>query len=88
MGVPPSLSFFSEVFIVMSLGRYDFFSYFFCGGVLFLAGVYRIYVYVSSIHGLSFFRDLFLFVTLREYLLMYGHLFPSFLIPLFLSWFL
>lgn len=85
MGVPPSISFFSEVFIFMRMGRFDFFSLFFGGLVLFLSGVYRIYIYVSSIHGLSFFWDLFFFVSLREYVLMYGHLYPCFLLGIFFS---
>lgn len=85
MGVPPSLSFFSEVFIVTRVGSYDFFSFFFGGGVLFFAGVYSIYIFVSSMHGLSFFRDLFFFITLREYLVIYGHFYPSFFLPIFLS---
>lgn len=85
IGVPPSLSFFSEVFIVISLGIYDFFSYFFCGMVLFFSGVYSIYIYVGSIHGLTFFRDLSIFVSLREYLLLYGHFYPVFFVPVFIS---
>uniref|UniRef100_UPI00315D49D8 NADH dehydrogenase subunit 4 n=1 Tax=Allonothrus sinicus TaxID=3138099 RepID=UPI00315D49D8 len=87
MGVPPSMSFFSEVFILMGLGSFDFYSYFIAGMVLFFAGVYGIYVYVSSMHGMSFFSDLFFFVSVREYLILYGHFYPCFVSVLFLGWF-
>jgi len=82
MGVPPTLSFFSEVFIIMGMGGYDFYCYFFMGAVLFLSGVYRIYIYVRSMHGLSFLGGYTLEISCREYLTMWGHFYPSLLIPL------
>jgi len=87
IGVPPSLPFFSEVFICVGLGRYNFFSYVFCGLVLFLSGLYRIYIYVGSMHGLRFFRDLSIFVSIREYLIFYAHFYPSVFFPLWMTLF-
>jgi len=45
MGVPPSLSFFSEVMIIVSVGSYIFFWLFIFGGfVVFFWGVRDLYV--------------------------------------------
>jgi len=52
------------------------------GAVLFLSGVYRIYIYVRSMHGLSFLGGYTLEISCREYLTMWGHFYPSLLIPL------
>jgi len=82
IGVPPTLSFFSEVFIIIGVGTYDLFCYIFIGCVLFLAGVYRIYIYVSSMHGLRFLGGYTLEVSCRELLIIWGHFYPSLLISL------
>lgn len=76
IGVPPSLSFFSEINILMGVGYFHFFSYFLGGLFLFLAGVYRIYLYGTSGHGLSMLGGFYSFLALREYLLFLGHFFP------------
>jgi NADH-ubiquinone oxidoreductase chain 4 len=87
MGVPPSLSFVSEVYIVMGVGRYHFFSFFFVGLVLFFAGVYRIYLYVRVMHGGRFFGHVSYSPVVREYLVFFCHFFPSLLIVFFLGTF-
>jgi len=81
MGVPPSVAFFSEVLIIISLGYLNFFLVFFCMMFLFLAGVYCIYLYVVSNHGVNYIDGLAALVRLREFLVFAGHLFPM----LFLS---
>lgn len=83
MGVPPSLSFFSEVMIIVSVGSYIFFGYLFLGVLLFFSGVYGIYIFVVSIHGESFFSSFYRVSTTREYLLVWGHFFPVVLLPLY-----
>jgi len=85
MGVPPSLRFFSEVIIIVSLGSYYFFGYLVLGVLLFFSGVYGIYMFVVSMHGESFFSSFYGVSTVREYLLVWGHFFPVFLLTLFVS---
>ena len=87
MGVPPSLSFFSEVFIVMGVASGAFFSVVFLGLLLFFAGVYNIYLYVSVIHGGSLFTHFSCALTVREYFVLFCHLYPSLLIVPFLGGF-
>lgn len=85
MGVPPSLSFFSEIFIVMGLAGAWFFCVLFLGILLFFAGVYNIYLYVGVMHGGRFFSHSLYLPTVREYLVLFCHLFPSFLVVFFLG---
>jgi len=59
MGVPPSLSFFSEVSIIVSLLSFDFFSFFWGGILLFFSGLYRIYFYLIMRHGSSVLKGVF-----------------------------
>ncbi len=87
MGVPPSLSFFSEVFILIGAGAFLFSCFFWVGGLLFFAGVYRIYIYVRVIHGGSLFSHVSYLPVVREYLVFFCHFFPSLLIVVFLGTF-
>ncbi len=87
MGVPPSLSFFSEVFIVIGVGGMLFSCFVFAGMLLFFAGVYRIYLYVRVMHGRRLFGHVSYLPVVREYLVFFCHLFPSLLIVLFLGTF-
>lgn len=85
IGVPPSLSFFSEVFIVMGLARAWFFSVVFVGTVLFFAGVYSIYLYVSVMHGERVFSHSVYAPTVRDYLILFCHFYPIVFIVVFLG---
>lgn len=85
MGVPPSLGFFSEVFIVIGAGLYDFSSYFWVFMFLLMSGVFRIYLYVRIIHGGGLFHSYVSVLQLRECLICWGHLFPSFFLPLVMT---
>lgn len=85
MGVPPSFSFFSEVIILSGLGYLNLYSFFFVGFFLFFAGLYGIFLYVVSSHGISLLGGIFGNFTVREYLNIYGHIFPLGFIPLFLG---
>jgi len=76
MGVPPSLSFFSEVSVLISMGGFSISSFWFCGVILLFRGVYGIYMYTSMVHGGSSFGGVFHFFCLRECLVIYGHFFP------------
>jgi len=76
MGVPPSLSFFSEVSILISMGGFAVSSFWFCGAILLFSGVYGIYIYTSMVHGGSLFGGASHYFRIRECLVIYGHLFP------------
>jgi NADH-ubiquinone oxidoreductase chain 4 len=88
MGVPPSFSFFSEVFILAGSLEFFFFSFLILGGFLFLAGLYGIFLYVVSCHGSFLLGSFGVQVSAREYLNIYGHLFPLIFIPFFVCHFL
>jgi len=87
IGVPPSLSFFSEVFIIAGIGGVTIISFFICFILLFFTGVYGIYLFVLVYHGPGFLSGFFFVVSVREYLLFYGHIFYILFIPLYLSLF-
>jgi len=76
IGVPPSFSFFSEVFILLSLGHTLLQNLFFCMIFLFFSGVYCIYLYIISNHGIGVIFNFSFLVFIREYLVFFGHLFP------------
>lgn len=85
MGVPPSFSFFSEVFLVVGIRRLNIFSIIFMRLFLFLAGVYGIFFYVVSCHGAFIMDGKRASVSLREYLNCYGHLFPLLTVSFYLG---
>ena len=87
MGVPPSFSFFSEVYILVGLLRMNFLNTFVRGIFLFLAGVYGIYIYVVSCHGGTFLEGRFLTMSVREYQNIYGHFFPLLFLSFYVSFF-
>lgn len=86
MGVPPRFSFISEVFIIISLGGASIFNVFLCFLFLFLAGVYCIYLYVLSHHGLNILDRLTISLFVREFVLFFAHFFPILFIT-FSLWF-
>jgi len=53
MGVPPSMRFFSELFMIGGLVSFDLAAAVFLLSVVFFSGVYGIYFYCIHIHGLS-----------------------------------
>jgi len=75
IGIPPSFSFFSEVFILLSLGYVFLYNLFFCIVFLFFAGVYCIYLYIISNHGIGVIFNFRFLLFVREYLVFFGHLF-------------
>ena len=88
IGVPPSLSFISEISVVVGLGYLDICGFFLMGLFLFFAGVYRIYLFVSVCHGVSFFSSVSFFIFPREFIIFYGHFFPLVYLPIFLNFYL
>lgn len=88
MGVPPSFSFFSEIAIITGILNLNFFAFLFVGVFLFLAGVYGIFLYVVSCHGVSLLEGQIYTLFRRELLNMYGHFFPLVFVPFVLRFFL
>jgi len=88
IGVPPSFSFFSEVFILVGLRSLIFYICVLSGVLLFLAGVYNIFFFVVSCHGSSVLDGVPRNIRIREYLVLYGHFFPLVFIPFFILFFL
>jgi NADH-ubiquinone oxidoreductase chain 4 len=87
MGVPLTLSFFSEIFIVVGVLAKSFISFLFMGLFLFFAGVYGIYLFVVGNHGEPVFIFTNFLIFEREFLLMFCHIFPLFFLPVFVSFF-
>lgn len=73
MGVPPSFSFFSEVFILVGLRGARAWTLFFSSLLLLFAGFYGIFLYVISCHGREVLGGWLIFVGSREYLNFFGH---------------
>jgi NADH-ubiquinone oxidoreductase chain 4 len=78
MGVPPSLGFFSEVALVGRFLGNDYFSVFLVCLVLLFSCFYSVYFYVVGMHGSLVFSFVDSFVFVREFLILFAHLFPSF----------
>jgi len=87
IGVPPSLNFFSEIFLVIGLGNFDLSLLIPRGVFLFFAGVYGIYLFIISSHGVSFLYGCYGYLRVREFLVSYGHFWPILFISLFLGFF-
>jgi NADH-ubiquinone oxidoreductase chain 4 len=87
MGLPPSLSFFSEVSISISLINLDLFSFIPGGMLLFFSGLYRIYFYVVISHGHPIFKGLNITFRAREISNIYSHLSPLFFVSLYIPLF-
>lgn len=88
MGVPPSLSFFSEIFILSGLISLDLLSFLFRGGVLFLGGCYGIFLYVVCFHGAPFFEGHRYLGEAREYFVFFFHFFYLMYCVYFMCFFL
>jgi len=85
MRVPPSLGFFSEVLILGPVFMYYFFLSFWLFFLLFLVGVYNIYLFCFMGHGSGFTRYKFGDLELREHYLFFMHGVPCLGLILFLD---
>lgn len=86
LGVPPFISFYSEVIIISSLFSFSYIDWliivFFC----FFTGVYCIYIYTTMSHGLGVF-NMFYFFNLKNVFLSLSHLYFVVLFPfVFFYW--
>jgi NADH-ubiquinone oxidoreductase chain 4 len=87
MGLPPSISFFSEVSILVGVLIMNFFRILLIMLILFFSGVYCIFIFISISHGNSVVESLNFPISPREYLNVYNHTFPLIIIPVFLNFF-
>nr|WRY72456.1 NADH dehydrogenase subunit 4 [Warodia biguttata] len=83
MSCPPSLNFFSEIFIINSMMMYWFNSFYFFIFISFLSACFSYFLYMYIQHGLGHSFYGYSLGYSREYLLIFVHLFP--LIFFFLS---
>nr|YP_010381730.1 NADH dehydrogenase subunit 4 [Caliscelis shandongensis]UDL72118.1 NADH dehydrogenase subunit 4 [Caliscelis shandongensis] len=88
MSCPPSINLFSEIFISISLVSWSLFCMFFIFFILFFSACYSLMIFFLTQHGsysglLSF--GSFFFV--RDYLILFMHIFPVFFLVFDLSFF-
>nr|YP_010723811.1 NADH dehydrogenase subunit 4 [Dryodurgades formosana]WDW30765.1 NADH dehydrogenase subunit 4 [Dryodurgades formosana] len=76
MSCPPSLNFFSEIYILISMLMFWWSSCFYFFLISFLSAFFSFYLFCFSNHGIFHNSYSFSFVTLREYLLMFSHFVP------------
>nr|QUE27117.1 NADH dehydrogenase subunit 4 [Scatoglyphus polytrematus] len=72
-GVPPFMSFFSELLIFSSLGSFGILEWMLVVGVCFFVGLYNVYLYVTTSFGILKVYG-FLFVDSKFFLVCFGHL--------------
>ena len=87
MGVPPSLSFFSEVFILSGVVSLWWGGFLVPGLFLFFCGVYGIFLFVYCGHGKSGGGEFFSVLRFRERLVFFVHFFFRFFGVLLLDFF-
>lgn len=87
MGVPLTLSFFSEVLILVSSGGLDIFIYFFLFFLIFFSGIYSVYLFLTVCNGYWIHCGFFVGLFIREFLLFFSHLFFVVFLPFYLLFF-
>nr|APX39676.1 NADH dehydrogenase subunit 4 [Chaetocnema depressa] len=77
MAFPPSMNLFSEIFLINSLVSFSNLNMLFMSLMSFLAGVYSLFIYSYSQHGI-YYSGLFSYinVNMREYLMLILHWLP------------
>jgi len=86
MGVPPFLSFISELTILIRVMSIDRILLLLVALFLLIAGVYCVYLFINSNHGITLFEGLTHPLHFREYLLFYSHFFPIVWFTLYLNY--
>lgn len=77
IAAPPSLNLISEVILIMLLVKFRLFTIIFIFIISLFRGIYRIYIYSYTQHGLNYFyKRVFNFSTIDEYLLIILHWIP------------
>lgn len=77
MAAPPSLNLVGELLLINCIVGKSYIYLYFVGVISFLRAVYSLYLYSYTQHGLNFSGGLFFrVINLREYLLLFLHLWP------------
>nr|ALO76979.1 NADH deshydrogenase subunit 4 [Malachiinae sp. GENSP01] len=76
MGAPPSLNLLSEVILLCSIVSYSKFMMFMLIILSFFSAVYSLFLFSFSQHGKFFLNKNMFVISMREYLLLFFHLFP------------
>jgi len=87
VGVPPSMSFFSEVFIFVGVMGYSHFLMPLLFFFVLLGGMCMIYFFVVLRHGVSVCGNFSNFLYIKELLLFYLHFFPLLWVPFLINFF-
>nr|AFQ62371.1 NADH dehydrogenase subunit 4 [Silvanus unidentatus] len=83
MAAPPSLNLVGEIFLINCVVGKSYFYLYFLGVMSFMSAVYSLYLYSYSQHGLNFSGgNYFSMINIREYLLLFLHLWPLLLLIL------
>nr|QXF29963.1 NADH dehydrogenase subunit 4 [Artemia salina] len=82
MGLPPSLNFFSEMYLFIGVFYLDWALAGLSGILCFFSSCYCIYLYSSTSHGESLYSSSWLGYTLSEYTVSSGHFIPLLLLIL------
>lgn len=84
---PPSFNFVSELIIVLSIMSYSYSSWIIVAILLFMRGVYRVFLFTRFNHGNFLNFQNIILVTVRENFIFISHIFPifiAFLLAIFL----
>nr|AZL93420.1 NADH dehydrogenase subunit 4 [Scelio sp. ZJUH_2016028] len=88
MAAPPSINLASEILMILSLYKFSMYFIFFILIFSFFSGVYSIYLYSFTQHGITFFSwGISNFMFISEYTLMFLHLYPLILFIVNLKFF-
>nr|AZZ89122.1 NADH dehydrogenase subunit 4 [Magadhaideus sp. n. SX-2018] len=88
MSCPPSINLFSEICIVISLVSWSFMTVYFLIFILFFSACYSLMIFSFSQHGeSSYLLKFFCSCNVREYYVLFLHMFPVFTIVLSMDFF-
>nr|QZR91900.1 NADH dehydrogenase subunit 4 [Mileewa rufivena] len=84
MSCPPSINFISEIMIMCSMISFWGLSYFYVFYICFMGACFSFFLFSYSQHGFYSMNYSYSMGTVREFLLMFIHLFPLFMMILFI----
>nr|YP_010996500.1 NADH dehydrogenase subunit 4 [Sophonia microstaina]WPC85242.1 NADH dehydrogenase subunit 4 [Sophonia microstaina] len=85
MSCPPSINFLSEVLIINSMMNYWSFSFYFLIFISFLSACFSFYLFSFTQHGQFFNSYCYIFGMIREYLMLFVHIYPIFFVLVILD---
>nr|QHQ98478.1 NADH dehydrogenase subunit 4 [Quadristernoseta cf. longigynium XFX-2019] len=79
MSAPPFMNILGEICLMVSIMKWSFFTAFLLAFMSFFCACYSIYMYSYTQHGNSYFVGSYNMIFLREYFIVFLHLFPLFI---------